>query len=236
MPDISSSSSAAWNFATTFSPATLFVLLNMVIGTIFLSSHFTPKRKPPQEDDHHHHQPSLIDRVKSINYSFRKSSPEFQDNGDTTEADHPPPAVVQRAAPLLQRLKSVKLSSFYRGESNAGEPEPEPEQEVAEQPHHVERSKSEQRTTADRTGAARMKRWASEKAVKMEEYVEEEEERERVERRRPETVRLGKTTSFGDDEEGSGVDAKADDFISKFKQQLKLQRLDSLLRYRDMFK
>lgn len=29
------------------------------------------------------------------------------------------------------------------------------------------------------------------------------------------------------------VDAKADDFINKFKQQLKLQRLESLLRYRN---
>ncbi|XP_078432046.1 uncharacterized protein LOC144703690 [Wolffia australiana] len=34
-----------------------------------------------------------------------------------------------------------------------------------------------------------------------------------------------------DDEE---VDAKADDFINKFRQQLKLQRLDSIVKYRDM--
>ncbi|KAF9620449.1 hypothetical protein IFM89_012626 [Coptis chinensis] len=37
--------------------------------------------------------------------------------------------------------------------------------------------------------------------------------------------------SFRDDEE---VDAKADDFINKFKNQLKLQRLDSILRYKEM--
>ncbi|KAF9590392.1 hypothetical protein IFM89_034185 [Coptis chinensis] len=50
---------------------------------------------------------------------------------------------------------------------------------------------------------------------------------------RPATVREGKSTlqSFGDDEE---VDAKADDFINKFKNQLKLQRLDSILRYKEM--
>ncbi|GMP80650.1 hypothetical protein CsSME_00035670 [Camellia sinensis var. sinensis] len=36
----------------------------------------------------------------------------------------------------------------------------------------------------------------------------------------------------GEDEEG--VDAKADDFINRFKQQLKLQRLDSILRYKEM--
>ncbi|KAF9605339.1 hypothetical protein IFM89_016104 [Coptis chinensis] len=50
---------------------------------------------------------------------------------------------------------------------------------------------------------------------------------------RPATVREGKSTlqSFRDDEE---VDAKADDFINKFKNQLKLQRLDSILRYKEM--
>ncbi|MCL7047128.1 hypothetical protein MKW94_012713 [Papaver nudicaule] len=53
--------------------------------------------------------------------------------------------------------------------------------------------------------------------------------------KRPSTVREGKTKSsdmqgFGDDEE---VDAKADDFINRFKQQLKLQRLDSILRYKE---
>lgn len=34
--------------------------------------------------------------------------------------------------------------------------------------------------------------------------------------------------------EEEGVDAKADDFIKRFKQQLRLERLDSILRYRDM--
>lgn len=40
----------------------------------------------------------------------------------------------------------------------------------------------------------------------------------------------GRETSSYDEE----VDAKADDFINKFKQQLKLQRLDSLLRGRNI--
>jgi len=33
-----------------------------------------------------------------------------------------------------------------------------------------------------------------------------------------------------------GVDAKADDFINRFRQQLRLQRLDSILRCRDMLR
>lgn len=49
------------------------------------------------------------------------------------------------------------------------------------------------------------------------------EEVEIVEARRPATVRERGTTAADE-----GVDAKADDFINRFKQQLKLQRLDSI--------
>ncbi|KAL6536229.1 hypothetical protein OROGR_012801 [Orobanche gracilis] len=56
------------------------------------------------------------------------------------------------------------------------------------------------------------------------------EEEKIVEARRPETVREKARVTEGDQE----VDAKADDFIQKFKQQLKLQRLDSIIRYKDM--
>ncbi|KAJ8558316.1 hypothetical protein K7X08_005082 [Anisodus acutangulus] len=53
------------------------------------------------------------------------------------------------------------------------------------------------------------------------------EEEAIVEARRPATTkeRRSAKTSDGDNE----VDAKADDFINKFKQQLKLQRVDSIL-------
>jgi len=78
--------------------------------------------------------------------------------------------------------------------------------------------------------AARMRKSASEKWRADEKAAQEEEDEEL---RRPATVREGKRTAsfFGEDEE---VDEKADDFINKFKQQLKLQRLDSLLRYKEM--
>lgn len=52
-----------------------------------------------------------------------------------------------------------------------------------------------------------------------------------VESRRPATVRESKVAAADDDVE---VDAKADDFINKFKQQLKLQRLDSIMRYKEV--
>ncbi|CAA0821294.1 Unknown protein [Striga hermonthica] len=56
-----------------------------------------------------------------------------------------------------------------------------------------------------------------------------EEEEKIVEARRPATVRE-RGAAEGDAE----VDARADDFINKFKQQLKLQRLDSIIRYKDV--
>lgn len=54
------------------------------------------------------------------------------------------------------------------------------------------------------------------------------EESDIVEIRRPATAREKKTT-----EPDAEVDAKADDFIHKFKQQLKLQRMNSIIRYKE---
>ncbi|KAK7290988.1 hypothetical protein RIF29_05810 [Crotalaria pallida] len=55
-----------------------------------------------------------------------------------------------------------------------------------------------------------------------------------VERRRPATVREKKVTANATATADNEVDAKADDFINKFKQQLKLQRLDSIMKYKEV--
>lgn len=57
------------------------------------------------------------------------------------------------------------------------------------------------------------------------------EESDIVETRRPATVRERRAKVADGDHE---VDAKADDFINKFKHQLKLQRLDSIVRYKEV--
>lgn len=59
------------------------------------------------------------------------------------------------------------------------------------------------------------------------------EEEDIIEAQRPATMKEGKPrmNQTLDEEE---VDAKADDFINRFKQQLQLQRLDSIARYKDM--
>jgi hypothetical protein len=80
--------------------------------------------------------------------------------------------------------------------------------------------------------SAKMKKSASAKGGR----PAKDEVDEEIERRRPATVRerkLKKGPAAEPGEEGC-VNAKADDFINKFKQQLKLQRLDSMLRYKEM--
>ncbi|KAJ0770326.1 hypothetical protein HanPI659440_Chr07g0256031 [Helianthus annuus] len=72
---------------------------------------------------------------------------------------------------------------------------------------------------------AKMKKSASVKSA----FAHFEEDKI-VEARRPATVRERRAAEDDDVE----VDAKADDFINKFKHQLKLQRLDSIVRYKDM--
>ncbi|KAK4353341.1 hypothetical protein RND71_028859 [Anisodus tanguticus] len=94
---------------------------------------------------------------------------------------------------------------------------------------HVSRSRSDTKPSSGEAPAklpTKMKKSASMKSP-----FPHFEEEAIVEARRPVTTkeRSGKT-SDGDNE----VDAKADDFINKFKQQLKLQRLDSILRYKEM--
>ncbi|KAM3319263.1 pathogen-associated molecular patterns-induced protein A70 [Capsicum chacoense] len=92
--------------------------------------------------------------------------------------------------------------------------------------HHVSRSRSDRTPSAGEV-PAKMKKSASMKSP----FAHFEEEEAIVEARRPATTReRNAKTSDGDTE----VDAKADDFINKFKQQLKLQRVDSNLRYTEM--
>ncbi|KAJ9183814.1 hypothetical protein P3X46_007621 [Hevea brasiliensis] len=186
--------------------------------------------------------PSFLERVKSIKLSsfYNYAPPHSEATNDSvhdTEPEYTPgvhPVQLERASSLLERLKSIKLSSFYRSEPESefvAEPESDSYEDtghasVTELEHQVKRSKSEPRVAAERKTPEKMKKSASEREVAV------EEDRESVERRRPATMRIEKTVSFGDE----GVDAKADDFINRFKQQLKLQRLDSLLRYRDVFK
>nr|VDD32387.1 unnamed protein product [Brassica oleracea] len=304
--------------ASWFTPTTLFLLLNLMIGTIVITSRFgSGSRK-----HHPHHDwfgsghapspltraPSLIDRVKSINFHLYKfPHPETELFSATTQHDvigsdlhvypDPNPAQLQRvpslldrvrsinmshfrfqqynpgesdsgnhieptrfenittrmdkptgtgfdnpinlpgltrAPSILERVKSIKLSSFYRSDPEPhSDQNPDPNSAIHEDHSHV-RSKSESKKPVKKKKKAtgKMTKSASEKSGFG--FHEEAETVESVERRRPDTTRVEGSTSFVDGEDG--VDAKASDFINKFKQQLKLQRLDSILRYKEMLK
>ncbi|KAL4304578.1 hypothetical protein GQ457_10G001070 [Hibiscus cannabinus] len=265
--------------ATWLTPTSLFLLLNIVIGTIFILSRLSPPRTPPHYGDGHYsappplqRAPSLLDRVKSINFSTFKfdghvdsylEEPHSLERAPSilervksiglnrykyTPPQNPDPVYVEqrlsRAPSLLERVKSIDFKSFYRSDSGTATEEEEPGSDVdtSGTPVYgqvVKRSKSEHNHVKQRKVPEKMKKSASEnsraKAEMEEEDDDDENEDEEVERRRPATTRVERTTPSGDGDD-QGVDAKADDFINKFKQQLKLQRLDSLLRYRDMLR
>ncbi|XP_050373783.1 pathogen-associated molecular patterns-induced protein A70 [Argentina anserina] len=154
--------------------------------------------------------PSLLERIRSFNYSFQQPD-------HVTE--HPTPdhqTGIVRTPSLLARLKSMEFSSLYRSDPETKDLHPaEAYDAKPKQDHMVHRSKSD-------TGHEASER-QPEKVMKKStrERVSEENDTDDV---RPRRV-VEKTRSFGDDKE---VDAKADDFINRFKQQLKLQRLHSL--------
>lgn len=175
-----------------FTPTVLFCVLNVMIGTIFITSSLKPP--PPKQD----------------------------------EPPHPPPPLV-RVPSFFERVKSFNLSSYQSpppdpvphgvaAEETAAREEHEPHH-VTEEPHHVTRSTSESAAKAE-PQARVLQKSASEKMPTEEAAAED--------RRRPATTR---ERAAGEDE---AVDEKANDFINRFRQQLKLQRLDSILRYKEM--
>ncbi|XP_054806188.1 pathogen-associated molecular patterns-induced protein A70-like [Prosopis cineraria] len=293
--------------ASWFTPSSLFLFLNLVIGTIVLSSRFNTPRKPYDHHDGHPHlvrsssllerlkslhfykhdtafpeteylqpphdslqlvrTPSPIERVRSFDFRFNNSceppvqkqpsifSPlttlrssfehfPFNNNceptgaetvsappDDPTEDEHPTEPQLARTPSLLERLKSINFSSLYRsdsieaaGEAVEGEGDVRESREDHGSSNLARRSKSE---TSKRTPVKlpeKMKKSASEKSASRKREEEEEEEEETAARH----VEGNEAASCLEDEM---VDAKADDFINKFKQQLKLQRLNSFLRY-----
>ncbi|KAJ4957319.1 hypothetical protein NE237_014102 [Protea cynaroides] len=171
-----------------FTPTVFFALLNLMIGTIAISS-----------------APSILERIKSINfYSYRSE-----------EVTH---------FPLLQPHQEDNLDHLPQDH----------EFEEPDNDYHLTRKKSDMKPASGEMPVKlpkKMRKSASSKSA-----FGHFKEEEIVDLRRPSTVKEGKSGAselqhFGEDDE---VDAKADHFINKFKQHLKLQRLDLILRYKEM--
>jgi hypothetical protein len=223
-------------WASWFTTSSLFVFVNLTIFTIYLITRFSSQRKP--QFQHHQQQqqyhltrvPSVLERVRSFNFSlykFEQHNPEPEPEPPVTEyrflqheeSEHvdpvhnpDPPTQIARTPSLLERLKSMNFPVLYRSESVTPETEipgtdsTEPEHELSDPDQGQEHGHLLK--SKSENGVVR----AQEKpAEKMKKSASE------------------KLATFGYDEE---VDTKADDFINRFKKQLRLQRLDSLLRSR----
>lgn len=265
-----------------FTPTVLFVLLNLMIGTILFSSNLstTPQEQTqetkqekqeesttttqtPQNDQNTptlQKSPSVLQRLKSINF---KSFTEGLDS-DTTEQhlnQELQSAIETQTHYLFDDHETMTAQAQYVFEEAHQESSPlTPPQESQPQIQQPRQEESQElqdvvpqsldevyshfakltdshfsRTTSDTKPAsgevpaklpAKMKKSASMKSP-----FAHFEETDIVEARRPETVRERGAKVTDVDEE---VDAKADDFINKFKQQLKLQRIDSIMRYKEV--
>ncbi|KAL7136731.1 hypothetical protein ABFS83_10G050000 [Erythranthe nasuta] len=207
--------------ANWLTPTVLFCLLNLMIGTIFMRSKIVKPRRNPQSagEDNNDEQPRQLGRVPGFFErvkSFNLSRYQFDQPGP----DHHHAAVV----PAQEQQHAVVHH----------EQDPEEVEKVVEEFHPVTRSKShpvKKKKAATPPAKKVLKKSVSERMTPAGKMDGEEEE-EDVDRRRPATVR--ERTAAGGGEDDAAVDAKADDFISRFRQQLKLQRLDSILRYKDM--
>ncbi|KAL0330436.1 UNVERIFIED_CONTAM: Pathogen-associated molecular patterns-induced protein A70 [Sesamum radiatum] len=262
-------------------PTLLFLLLNLMIATIAFTSSLA-NHKHSQNHQHIAKPPSLLHRLKSINFSTQQpliSSPSPSPSQPNTDSE-----TIFDVIDHTYQAQHLETQSHYffqdSSQENLDTPQSSQHHYVFEEAHEqetqthvvseerdddddvVQQAREEKvvvpdenieqsmdvdvhgqmtgsgfsRTKSDTQPAsgevptklpARMRKSASLKSA----FAHFEEE-DIVEARRPATVRekgSGKVTE-GDEE----VDAKADDFINRFKQQLKLQRLDSIIRYKDM--
>ncbi|KAI3454141.1 hypothetical protein Pfo_010804 [Paulownia fortunei] len=266
-----------------FTPTVLFVLLNVMIGTIVFTSTLANQKQQQNQQQNEPNRPkiagspSVLQRLKSTNFYpyYRSQEPqnlsihhkpnpesdalfnlEHAQNLETQshyffqevsqehlqisqshatylfEQTHEETAQETQTQFVFEQ-KDSNLEDFQQAhEEKVEENELQSMDEVYSQlkGSHFSRTKSDTEPASGEIPAklpARMRKSASLKSA-----FGHFEAENIVEGRRPATVReRGNAKVTEGDEE---VDAKADDFINKFKQQLKLQRLDSIIRYKDM--
>ncbi|CAK8531943.1 unnamed protein product [Lathyrus sativus] len=171
------------------SPSCIFLIVNLVIGTIAITSRFATQRKNQPDSSPQLGPPtsSFFDRVTSFGLGCCKFKP------PTTSVESQIESVQNQN---LNRLDQTVLNQTKSNDTDLGMDKlivnPLPRA-----PLLLERLMS--------GNFGRLKSVKVEEEKKVGSEMEEEE-----------------------------VDAKADDFIKRFKQQLRMERLDSILRYRDV--
>ncbi|KAI3975396.1 hypothetical protein MKX01_004483 [Papaver californicum] len=155
----------------------------------------------------------------------------------------PAPPPLARAPSILERLKSINLYQDFIPNFQKQPVDQFPEHDHDFLDHRaLEKKKSGTNTPITKN----KKKLMSAKSDVLSHFGEFDGHQDEDERRRNLTAKEKKSQSmndhhkkeFSDDEEGrvvdEEVDAKADDFINRFKNQLKLQRLDSIMQYKDL--
>ncbi|XP_010925447.2 pathogen-associated molecular patterns-induced protein A70 [Elaeis guineensis] len=205
-------------------PTVLFVLLNLVIGTIAVTSKVIHRDADGAGDPRKlFRSPSLVlDRLRSFNlHSYRSGNIPLES--------------AARSEPL--ETLHVSPDPAVAAESEAVEAIHAPEADPAGEEHHeFSRSQSDSRPTGGEVPvklAAKMKKSASDKSMFAHFEVEEAEVVPLPATVRARTARR-EAAAAEEDDEGREVDARADDFINRFRQQLQLQRLDSIMRYKEL--
>lgn len=124
--------------ASWFSPSSLFLFLNLTIGTIFLMNRFGTRRNPeyqqlgqPYDSPQLARATSLLDRVRSVNFSLYKFEPPSEESElhNLPEPDRAAeyPTQLVRTPSWLERLKSIKLSRSEQPERETFRPDSSPE-------------------------------------------------------------------------------------------------------------
>jgi hypothetical protein len=235
-----------------FTPAVLFILLNVVIGTIAVTSKASPPAVATNGEDaapasavggSNQQQQRRLSRVPSTAFERIRSF-----NLSRFTAPAPEPAPVTEAVDL--GYQQTPFPPAVEKEEPEAAAEPEREQQHA--PAHVKRRRPAHVKSMPKAAAeleaprlpARLHKSASEKSSFSHfEAQEVEEAVQAVEKRRPATTRDGgaarrlpvqaEAESKEEQEAGGEVDAQAENFINKFHHQLKLQRMESILRHRE---
>ncbi|KAK3156385.1 hypothetical protein QOZ80_2AG0106630 [Eleusine coracana subsp. coracana] len=254
---------AVWSGARGWlTPPVLFVLINLVIGTIAVMSKLMSSSAAAGDGDQQQRQrqglmraPSVaFDRLRCFSFSrlglppsplpHTPRYPAFDDDAAAAEASAPSPAYPAQdgggewwQTSLLRRAPSVALDrlrglSFSRRGAPAADdhapatPPAEPSSflrpapaEMEHEQTHIERSQSETAAVAParRRPRARKTRMAA----------------KTTEEPAADGAATGGAGRFEVLPPAVEVDERADDFIRQFREQLRLQRIDSILRYKD---
>ncbi|XWS17636.1 hypothetical protein CRYUN_Cryun33cG0084400 [Craigia yunnanensis] len=189
----------------------------------------TPEQEQRQQQPYLDRSPSVLQRLKSINiYGYFSSDPTLLHKNQGIFSHYTPEQArvgdEQEPEPEEVEVEERDLEEEEKEEGIHGQEQTLDEIYSQLKDSHATRTKSDTKPASGELPTKlprKMKKSASAKSAFL--HFEEEDI---VEARRPATVREGKAKATEEDDE---VDAKADDFINKFKQQLKLQRIDSIL-------